>query len=91
MTLVLSEPVFVHSNALLLTLCLHAALETVFNLVPMSKLMYKYFFATQSPFVLLLPPCSYSQLSDSQFEQILSGQTDIEEFVPKETKKEEKK
>ena len=32
--------------------------------------------------------CSYSQLSDSQFEQILSGEADLEEFVP--TKKEEK-
>ena len=33
--------------------------------------------------------CSYSQLSDSQFEQILSGEADLEEFVP--TKKKEEK
>ena len=31
---------------------------------------------------------SYSQLSDSQFEQILRGEADLEEFVP--NKKEEK-
>ena len=31
---------------------------------------------------------SYSRLSDEQFEQILKGEADIEEFVPKQQQKE---